>query len=131
MKRRSENTSKQISKLPRLDERSPSPFELLLGRPGYHFILEQICGYLNTNDLISCHQVSKGFHALLKKSKQWCIGQLHFIRKAPKTFTEHDKDCKPKNKKKEIIDVKFPEWLEVFNYFETKVQTSSEILHVS
>ena len=121
MKRRSENTSKQISKLPRLDERHPSPFELLLGRPGYHFILEQICGYLNTNDLISCHQVSKGFHALLKKSKQWYIGQLHFMRKAPKTFTEYDKDGKPK--KQEIIDVKFPEWLEVFNYFETKVQT--------
>ena len=121
MKRRSENTFKQISKLPRLDETSPSPFELLLGRPGYHFILEQICGYLNTNDLISCHQVSKGFHALLKKSKQWYIGQLHFMRKAPKTFTEYDKDGKPK--KKEIIDVKFPEWLEVFNYFETKVQT--------
>ena len=124
MKRRSENTSKQISKLPRLDERNPSPFVLFLGRPGYHFILEHICGYLNTNDLRSCHQVSKGFHALLKKSRQWYTGQLHFMRKSPKTFTEYDKDYKPKNKKKEIIDAKFPEWLEVFKYFETKVKTN-------
>ena len=78
MKRRSENTLK-VSKLPRLDQKSPSPFELLLRSPGYHFILEHICGYLKTNDLISCHQVSKGFHALLKKSKHWYIGQLYFI----------------------------------------------------
>ena len=60
MKRRSENTLK-VSKLPRLDQKSPSPFELLLRSPGYHFILEHICGYLKTNDLI------------------WYIGQLYFI----------------------------------------------------
>ena len=126
MKRKRRNSLKPISKLQKLQngskEECESPFELLLRNPGYHFILEQICENLNSNDLAKCHRVSKRFHIYLNHNKQWWIAQLRFIRKSPKTFTDWSKEDKPK--KLDTIEDKFPEWQVVFDYFESKAPTS-------
>ena len=124
MKRKQRNNLKPASKLQKLgdegvQEECESPFEMLLRNPGYHFIVEQICENLNSNDLAKCHRVSKRFHVYLNHNRQWWITQLRFIRETPKAFKD-----KGKVKKEDIIEDKFPEWQAVFNYFENKRQTS-------
>ena len=118
MKRKQRNNLKPASKLQKLgdegvQEECVSPFEMLLRNPGYHFIVEQICENLNSNDLAKCHRVSKRFHVYLNHNRQWWITQLRFIRETPKAFKD-----KGKVKKEDIIEDKFPEWQAVFNYFE-------------
>ena len=122
MKRKRGKNYKQVFKLQRIEnDETQSYFELLLENPGFHFIVEEIISNLNSTDMAKCHQVSKSFHRLLNRKRQWWISQLQFIRKTPKTFTYWEWDQKRKFKKEEVIDEKFPSWRPVFEYFQSKV----------
>ena len=122
MKRKRGQNSKRASKLQRIEkDGNQSYFKLILENPGFHFIFEEIFSNLNSTDLAKCHRVSKRFHSLLNKSKQWWISQLKFIRITPKTFTYWKWDRERKFKKQEVIDEKFPSWRPVFEYFQSKV----------
>ena len=105
MERKRGKNDKQVFKLQRIEnDETQSYFELILEGPGFHFIFEEIFSNLNSTDLAKCHRVSKRFHSLLNKSKQWWISQLKFIRITPKTFTYWKWDKERKFKKQEVID---------------------------
>ena len=108
-----------------ISDNNEAPFELILQNPAFKFILNQICETLSVSDLAKCHCVSKRFHEILLNNKPWWIAQLRFM-KSTKHFKYADvHKTDPidghnwiEKRPPESLVEKFPEWTQVFDYFE-------------
>ena len=88
----------------------------ILSNPGLHVVMDRIFKYLWLEDLAKCRLVSKNMKQNVDSSRVYLVEQLCEIRDVKKTFSDGYLDMP------ELIEIKFPQWLDIFEHFE-KVET--------
>ena len=86
----------------------------ILDNPGLRVVTDRIFEYLWVQDLAKCRLVSKVFKENVDSSKVFLVEQLNEIRDLKKTFSDGFLDLP------ELIELKFPQWFDIFEHFEKK-----------
>ena len=81
-------------------------------------LLLHLLPYLDFKTVLNCHQVSQKWSELIDKNKRFWIRELQALKFEKIYFSTHFRF----NRGKTIVDV-FPDWQEVFEYFEKSVET--------